>query len=124
LYFIFGVNRLRRAAALLRGDLERYQAHAADTEFLTADLAARLPENLLHVQMLARVVGGVVKRPLLPGNQIEPLLNGDEAYPAMLEAINQARKTVSFVTYIFDRDEVGIAFARAFGEAIRRGVQV
>ena len=42
----------------------------------------------------------------------------------MLEAIGQARVTISFCTYIFDRDEVGLAFARALGEASRRGVEV
>jgi len=41
-----------------------------------------------------------------------------------LEAIRQARRAVSFVTYIFDRDKAGLAFARAFGEAARRGVEV
>ena len=74
--------------------------------------------------MLARVVGGVVDRPLLSGNRIDPLVNGDEAYPAMLEAIQQARRTISLVTYIFVRDEVGMAFAHALGEAARRGVEV
>ena len=42
----------------------------------------------------------------------------------MLEAIAQARTSVSLLTYIFDRDKVGIAFARALGEATRRGVEV
>jgi cardiolipin synthase len=74
--------------------------------------------------MLARVVGGVVQRPLLPGNQIDPLLNGDEAFPAMIAAIEQARETLSLQTYIFDCDESGLAFARALGQAVRRGVQV
>jgi cardiolipin synthase len=124
MYFIFGVNRLRRQAALLRGNLERYRALTAQAECAPEELHRHLPGHTGHLQLLARVVGGVVERPLLPGNRIEPLVNGDEAFPAMLEAIRQARKTVSFVTYIFDRDEVGIAFAKAFGEATRRGVQV
>jgi cardiolipin synthase len=42
----------------------------------------------------------------------------------MLEAINQARHSVSLLTYIFDRDKVGLAFAHALGEATRRGVEV
>src|SRR5437879_8618996 len=74
--------------------------------------------------MLARVVGDVVGSPLVSGNKIEPLLNGDEAYPAMLDAIRQAKKTISFETYIFDRDEIGLAFAHELGEAVRRGVEV
>jgi len=88
------------------------------------ELHRHLPGHTGHLNILARVVGGVVERPLLPGNRIEALINGDEAFPAMLEAIHQARQTLSFSTYIFDRDEVGLAFARALGEATRRGVEV
>jgi cardiolipin synthase len=124
LYFIFGVNRLRRQAAVLRENLQRYRAHTQETEFSPEELHRHLEGHTGHLHVLARVVGGVVQRPLLPGNRLEPLLNGDETYPAMLEAISQARQTVSFVTYIFDRDEIGVAFARALGEAARRGVQV
>ena len=124
MYFIFGVNRIRHKAALLRRNLERYRAQAAQLECLPEELQRHLPDHGGHLKMLARVVGSVVERPLLPGNRIDPLVNGDEAYPAMLEAIHNARQTVSFVTYIFDRDEVGMAFAHALGEAARRGVEV
>lgn len=124
LYLIFGINRLRRQATTLRGDLERYRAQSLETECSPEELHRHLPGHTGHLQMLARVVGEVVRKPLLPGNRFEPLLNGDEAFPAMLEAIRNARQTVSFVTYIFDRDEIGVAFAKAFGEATRRGVEV
>jgi len=124
LYFVFGVNRLRHQAALLRSNLERYRVQAGEPGCSPEDLPLRLAGRAGHLTRLARFVGGVVDRPLLPGNRIEPLVNGDEAYPAMLEAIGQARQTVSFVTYIFDRDEVGLAFAQALGGAARRGVEV
>jgi cardiolipin synthase A/B len=123
-YFIFGLNRIRRKAALLRRDLERYRAQAAQPECTPEELQSHLPHHGGHLKMLARAVGGVVKQPLLMGNRIDPLVNGDEAYPAMLEAIQQARQSVSFETYIFDRDEVGMAFAHALGDAARRGVEV
>jgi cardiolipin synthase A/B len=124
LYFVFGVNRLRRQAAYLRGSLERFRAHSTEAECLPEELQKHLPGHTGHLHVLARVVGGVVERPLLAGNRIVPLLNGDEAYPAMLDAINQAQRTISFLTYIFDRDESGTAFARALGNAARRGVEV
>ncbi|MFH2047574.1 MAG: phospholipase D-like domain-containing protein [Pseudomonadota bacterium] len=124
IYFIFGVNRIRHKAALLRRNLERHQSEYAQPECLPEELQHHLPDHGGHLKMLARVVGGVVERPLLPGNRIDPLVNGDEAYPAMLEAIQHACRTISFVTYIFDRDEIGITFAHALGEAVRRGVQV
>src|ERR1017187_10118358 len=124
LYFVFGVNRLRRQAVGLRRNLARYRAHEKQPECSPDELHRHLPGHTAHLNMLARVVGGVVKRPLLPGNRIDPLVGGDEAFPAMLEAIQQARQTISFCTYTFDRDEVGVAFARALGEATRRGVEV
>jgi cardiolipin synthase len=124
IYFIFGVNRIRHKAALLRRNLERYRAQSVQPECLPEDLHRHLPDHGEHLKMLASVVGGMVERPLLPGNRIDPLVNGEQAYPAMLEAIQHARQTISFVTYIFDRDEVGIVFAHALGEAARRGVEV
>ena len=124
MYFIFGVNRIRHKAALLRRNLDRYRAQAAQPECLPEELQRHLPDRTGHLEMLARVVGSVVDRPLLAGNRIDPLVNGDEAYPAMLEAVQEARQTISLVTYIFVRDEVGMAFAHALGEAARRGVEV
>ena len=124
LYFIFGVNRIRRQAALLRGALERYRAQATEAACLPEELHRHLPDQAGHLEMLARVVESVVERPLLPGNRVEPLVNGDAAYPAMLEAIRQARRSVALETYIFDRDEAGLAFAQALGQAVRRGVEV
>lgn len=124
LYFIFGVNRIRRRAISLRREVEKYRAHPDESECLPEELHEHLPRHTGHLNMLARVVGGVVARPLLPGNKVEPLLNGDAAYPQMLDAIGNATKSISFETYIFDRDGAGIAFARALGEASRRGVEV
>lgn len=124
LYFIFGINRLRRKAALLRGNLARFRAHHSGPECGAQELHRHLPTHARHLDKLAQVVEKVVERPLLMGNLIEPLVNGDEAFPAMLEAIGQARRSVSLMTYIFDRDEAGLSFARALGAAAKRGVEV
>ncbi len=124
LYFVFGINRLRRRAIFLRADLERYRAQISAAHCAPDELCQHLPGNCEHLQTLARVVETVVKDPLLPGNRLEPLLNGDQAYPAMLAAINQAKRTISLETYIFDHDEAGLAFAKALGDAVQRGVEV
>src|SRR3954470_2427850 len=86
LYFIFGINRIRRQAALLRGGMERFQTHAP-TQCSPEELHQHLPGHTGHLQMLARLVTDVVGRPLVAGNRIEPLVDGDNAFPAMLEAI-------------------------------------
>ncbi len=124
LYFIFGINRIRRRAAELRENRQRLQPPTSPLAASSEDLRRCLEPNGVHLTGLARLVGGVVHRPLLPGNDIEPLADGDAAYPAMLEAIRQARQTLTFSTYIFDRDEAGLEFARELGAAAHRGVEV
>jgi cardiolipin synthase len=126
LYFILGVNRIRRRAVLIRGNLERFRSNPAlaldAARDSTPDQGASIVPK--HLEALTKIVDRVAGRPLLPGNRIEPLLDGDEAYPAMLEAIAKARQSITLSTYIFDRDEAGLAFARALGDATRRGVEV
>ncbi len=124
LYFLFGVNRIKRRAALLRGDLVRFRAPQIVAACDPAQLATRLPEDQRHLTLLASTTAKVLARPLLPGNRIDVLVNGDEAYPAMLEAIANARHSVTLASYIFDRDAVGLLFAEALEAAVRRGVAV
>ena len=52
------------------------------------------------------------------------LIDGDEAYPAMLEAIGRARETINLSSYIFDADGIGAEFVRLLKEAAQRGVEV
>jgi cardiolipin synthase len=67
---------------------------------------------------------GFLNVPLLRGGTARILQNGDEFYPAMLEAIRGARDTVNFEVYIFDSDETGRQFLEAFAERARAGVEV
>jgi cardiolipin synthase len=124
LYFLLGVNRLRRWAESLRRDMQRLRAQRGPAVCPPEELARRFRDVPLDAAALARAVGRVAERPLLRGNRVDPLINGDGAYPAMLEAIDRARGSVSLSTYIFDADEVGREFASALGRAVRRGVQV
>jgi cardiolipin synthase A/B len=70
-----------------------------------------------------RALGVLLGPPILPGNQIDTLINGDRIFPAMLEAISSARVSLCFETFIF-RDDVGAEFCRALSAAAQRGVHV
>ena len=59
-----------------------------------------------------------------PGNRLEMLIDGDQAFPAMLEAIERATSFVHLETYILADDEVGRLFSRALCERARAGVSV
>lgn len=62
--------------------------------------------------------------PLVGGNRVDTLLNGDEIFPAMLAAIRAAQRTITFETYIYWSGDVGHAFAEALAERARSGVEV
>jgi cardiolipin synthase A/B len=117
LYLALGVNRIRRRAVSLG-------VHKTRSRPIPVNLGEPQPSGVEHLQMLARVVGRVVAKPLTPGNEIQPLVNGDEAFPAMLAAIASAKKSISLTTYIFDNDQTGNQFADALARAVQRGVTV
>ena len=73
-----------------------------------------------HSAYLAALVGA----PLTRGNRYDVLTNGDQIFPAMLEAIRGAKRRISFETYIYDVGEVARQFTSALEEAARRGVRV
>jgi cardiolipin synthase len=58
------------------------------------------------------------------GNRVVDLQNGDEIFPAMLEAIRSARRTINFETYIYWSGEIGREFAEALSERAQSGIEV
>ncbi|MGN6388534.1 MAG: phospholipase D-like domain-containing protein [Burkholderiaceae bacterium] len=71
-----------------------------------------------------RSMGLLLGPGILEGNRVEELLNGDQIFPAMLDAINHAQKTIMFETYIYWSGDIGRRFADALAERARAGVKV
>ncbi|SDO32830.1 cardiolipin synthase [Rhodoferax sp. OV413] len=71
----------------------------------------------------AQELGVLLGRVFLPGSQTQVLLNGDQIFPSMLQAIRSAQKTITFETYIYWSGEVGQQFADALAERARHGVK-
>ena len=71
-----------------------------------------------------RAMGGLLGPGIVGGNQVEELLNGDQIFPSMLQAIRSAKKTITFETYIYWSGNIGSAFADALAERARAGVKV
>ena len=71
-----------------------------------------------------RSMGVLLGPAILPGNRLEVLLNGDEIFPAMLDAIGAARKSITFATFIYWTCEIGTQFATALAEKAKSGVKV
>ena len=64
---------------------------------------------------------GLLGVPPTFGNEVRVLRNGDEIFPAMLDAIRAAARTVDFVTFVYWTGEIAVTFAEALQEAARRG---
>ncbi|MGB5809558.1 MAG: phospholipase D-like domain-containing protein [Polyangiales bacterium] len=123
LYLFLGINRIQRRARELKSR-SIYGVPLDDAPRSPADLDRTLGNERARMVELARVVATVARQPLLAGNSIESLVDGDEAYPAMLSAIRDAEESITFASYIFEAAGVGDAFVDALADACARGVQV
>src|SRR6185369_791250 len=86
-------------------------------------LPVRSPYSVEDAQF-QRSMSTLLGPALVPGNRVDTLLNGDQIFPAMLQAIRNARRTITFETYIYWSGNVGKAFADALSERARAGVKV
>ncbi|MCC0808917.1 cardiolipin synthase [Methylobacterium sp. W2] len=114
LYAIFGVNRVSRRARQLRVRPSQQAGSPVIPD-------ASVPEDL---RPLDRAVRRITRLVLLGGNDFSILRNGDEAYPAMLDAIGGATRSVALSSYIFRNDGAGSRFFEALVTARSRGVEV
>ena len=71
-----------------------------------------------------RTMGHLLGPPLVKGNKVTPLENGDEIFPAMLNGIRLAQRTITFENFLFREGEVSDAFAEALADRARNGVRV
>jgi len=58
------------------------------------------------------------------GNKIDVLKNGDQIFAAMLEAIDEAERSIDFLTFIYWNGEIGQRFAEHLSARARAGVRV
>jgi cardiolipin synthase len=115
LYFALGVNRVKRRALRLR----RERSHL----FLVDEVAPDAPEAG-PLTPLEYAIGRLTGLSAEADNAVQLLRNGDEAYPAMLAAIDAAKKSVGLCSYIFRADAAGEPFIAALIRAHGRRVQV
>lgn len=120
LYFVVGINRIRQTR--IKSHRDRLNKEGADHASVTvSDLTRHAGPQYIS---LKKASDTVTRFPLCGGNEIIPLNGGDQAYPAMLHAIDSAVQSILLQTYIFDNDIVGHRFADSLIAAYERGVRV
>ncbi|MDZ7810261.1 MAG: PLDc N-terminal domain-containing protein [Arhodomonas sp.] len=115
LYFAFGINRIQTRARELR---------AEQLPLGAGELADGSPVVDPVFAQQARISDAVTGMPLTEGNAVAMYQDGEQAYPAMLAAIEAARERVFLATYIFESDHTGLRFVQALRRAVDRGLDV
>ncbi len=119
-YLFFGINRVRRRARKLStASAKRTGRIWVDED---AETAMRLADG--ERRRFERCGQRITPLPMVGGNRIETLHNGENAYPRMLDDIANAKQRVWLAVYIFDTDETGNKFIDALKDATHRGLDV
>lgn len=119
-YLIAGINRIRKdhISEQRNKSLKDFSANQDPPLDDVSGIAGSQFRSL-------KVLGDRVSRfPLRDGNHIQTLAGGDETYPAMIAAIDEAKKSIALQTYIFDDDSEGRKVVDALARAKDRGVEI
>ena len=95
--------------------------------FVTAEKKIQQkPESLYDVAdpQFARSISALLGPAFIADNSVEILTNGDEIFPAMLDAINNAKRTITFETFIYWSGDIGESFTNALSDQARAGLKV
>jgi cardiolipin synthase len=119
--------RLKRAATILSTLVVTLVLALIVANFATGE--KRINERMQHSYAISepqflRSIGVLLGPPLIEGNRVDTLLNGNQIFPSMLQAIRAAKTTITFETYIYWSGKIGKEFADALSERARAGVKV
>ena len=117
-------NRKRTIIAGVVGALIAVVAVVVFMNFVTAE--KEIQTSLEHHYgvgdpQFRRELGTLLGPPIIDGNHVHGLQNGDEIFPAMLAAVHGARHTITFETYIYWSGEIGEATSDPEGGSFRFG---
>ncbi|MGB6241070.1 MAG: phospholipase D-like domain-containing protein [Castellaniella sp.] len=120
LYLVAGINRIRHDQLSTQRSrlIKDYVNHASEP---AGDIAPLAGPQFASLRVLCDRVS---RFPLHGGNHITLLDSGDQAYPAMLQAIDEAAHCIALQSYIFDHDRIGLQFAEALRRAHERGIVI
>ncbi|MDF2691349.1 MAG: cls [Gammaproteobacteria bacterium] len=124
IYCMFGINRIKSLAREWKSfGLSRLHHTNAALPRTVGQLPFHcvLPEHYIN---LIKTGDAILKQPLEVGCELSMLLDGTEAYPRMIAAINNATASVYLSTYIFGATGIGKKFIEALAAAHERGVEV
>jgi cardiolipin synthase len=71
-----------------------------------------------------RATEAITMAPITHGNDIELFINGAQIFPAMIETMQRAERTLNFLSYLYWSGEIGSEIAATLCERAKAGVEV
>jgi cardiolipin synthase len=84
----------------------------------------KIPDIVVGEPSFFPTIEAYTDAPIVGGNRIDLLFNGDETFPAMLRDIKTAKLTITFAQYLYEEGSISDEFAEAFSDRCRAGVRV
>jgi cardiolipin synthase len=82
----------------------------------------KIPDLKIGEPSFAPTIEAHTDAPIVGGNRVDILLNGDDTFPAMLEEIKKAKTSITFAQYLYEDGPIAHQLAEAFSERCREGV--
>jgi len=124
-YFTFGINYWK---------IKLYTNKKSEDDKLLAKLRKKIPYSVTSVKPeelsgdgsaeLASMLIKDLRSPLTRHNSVKLLLNGEEKFPELLEALEKAKDHIHIEYYIFEHDEIGNAIIEVLIRKAQEGVKV
>lgn len=126
LYFCIGTNYRKRklySKKIVR-DVAMQNKMQEDIYRKSEKIWNTVPAEILKYQKLAHLLLNDGTSYLTGNNKIDILLNGEEKFPAVLEALRAAKNHIHIEYYIYEDDEIGNAIKDILIEKAKAGVKV
>ena len=121
LYWILGKNEFQEYAQALQNAYREKHDLVSQAYCAILKHKALLPDKLSTIEKLTEVFTPL---PFTSGNELELLINGEQTYAAMLEAIAQAQDYILLQSYIINSDRTGNEFKQALINKANQGVRI
>ena len=121
LYWIFGKNEFKEYAQALQ------KAYSEKHNLVSQAYSAILKHKAVlpnHSATIEKLVEKFSPLPFTTGNEIELLIDGQQTYSAMLQAIPKAQNYILLQSYIINSDRIGNKFKEALIERAKQGVKI
>jgi len=121
LYWVFGRSKFQGYVEAHRKVHERVHLKVEQILEDIRDKAASAPVGM---DSLFRLIADLTRLPFTRGNTVELLVDGEQTFASMLEAIRGAKEYVLIQFYIYRADDIGKKIADALLERARNGVRI